>query len=194
MTALELRAIARGFVPALTEVFTRISERLTALEAKERGLDGAVGPQGPKGEQGRDGRDGLPGLPGQNGADGRPGVDGKDGLGFDDLKVVTDGRRRTTYRFIQGDRIREFTVVTATVLDCGVWSEERAYEKGDAVTWASSWWIAQQDIEKAQKPGEGQTAWRLAVKRGRDGKEGKQGPAGPVGPKGDKGDPGRNYS
>ena len=51
------------------------------------------------------GRDGQPGLPGRDGA---PGKDGADGLGFDDLHVERINERRVVFKFIRGDRMREF--------------------------------------------------------------------------------------
>jgi hypothetical protein len=55
------------------------------------------------------------------------------------------------------------------VLDRGIYKPETEYLKGDGVTWAGSWWIAQID-KPADKPGVSEQ-WRLAVKRGRDGKD-----------------------
>jgi len=167
--------------------------RVTQLEVKERGLDGAVGPQGPPGPPGRDGMS-VVGPPGRDGKDavGKDGKDGADGLGFDDLEVCHDGERVVTFRFIRGDRIKESAVTFPIVLDRGVYQAGRMYEKGDGVSHASSFWIAQGPT--AEKPGSGATKWRLAVKAGRDGADGKPGPQGVMGLKGEKGDPGRNYS
>jgi hypothetical protein len=69
--------------------------------------------------------------------------------------------------------------------------EERAYAKGDSVTWGGSQWIAKEATEA--KPGDSAPsarAWQLAVKAGRDGKQGPHGPQGTKGEKGDKGDRG----
>lgn len=52
--------------------------------------------------------------------------------------------------------------------DAGVWTEGKAYLKGDGVTWGGSFWIAQDDTSDKPDIGKG---WRLAVKRGRDGKD-----------------------
>ena len=101
------------------------------------------------------------------GIDGKDGAPGAPGLGFDDLDVVHDGERNLTLRFMRGDQIREFSIVLPAVLDRGVWREGE-YQKGDAVTWAGSLWIAQQDTSEKPDAGKG---WRLAVKRGRDGKD-----------------------
>jgi hypothetical protein len=56
-------------------------------------------------------------------------------------------------------------------IDRGVYRPEEKYLKGDGVTWAGSWWLAQVN-EPTDKPGISDQ-WRLAVKRGRDGKDGK---------------------
>lgn len=146
----------------------------------DRGEKGDTGERGPEGPAGRDGRDGLPGVPGtagekgMDGRDGRDGTngmdgrDGKDGLGFDDLEFSHDGERGFVLRFVQGERVKEFPFTLPVVLDRGVYKAEAAYAKGDAVTWAGSLWIAQEDT--AEKPDTGK-GWRLAVKRGRDGKD-----------------------
>jgi integrin beta 3 len=78
------------------------------------------------------------------------------------------------------------------VLDRGVYQAGRTYEKGDGATYGGSFWIAQDAT--SEKPGDGATKWRLAVKAGREGREGKPGKDGGPGPKGEKGDPGRNFS
>lgn len=188
MTMKDIAAIARGLAP----LFQAIAARLAALELKDKGLDGAPGPRGPAGPQGpagRDGRDGLPGVPGEKGQDGKHGRDGQDGLGFDDLVILHDGARNVTFRFVQGDRIKETTVTFPVVLDQGVFKAGQAYQKGDGVTWAGSFWIAQ--APTTDKPGDGATAWRLAVKAGR---EGKAGPVGPAGRDGQDGRPGRDLT
>jgi len=189
MTKQDVLAIARGLAPMLRDLYVRV----TQLEIKERGIDGAVGPQGPPGPPGRDGMS-VVGPPGRDGKDaaGKDGKDGADGLGFDDLEVCHDGERVVTLRFIKGDRIKESAVTFPVVIDRGVYQAGRTYQKGDGVTWAGSWWIAQDTT--SEKPGNGATKWRLAVKAGRDGSDGKSGPQGPMGPKGDRGDPGRNFS
>jgi integrin beta 3 len=107
------------------------------------------------------GRDGDPGRPGD------PGRDGLDGFGFDDLVVDYDGERQVTFRFTQSDRVKEFPVCLPIVLDRGVYRAEQEYERGDAVSFGGSLWIAQQAT--ADKP-ETSAGWRLAVKRGRDGR------------------------
>lgn len=172
------------------------------------GAPGIAGKDGADGEPGKDGRDGI-GLAdafidrsgllvltltngeartfgeimGKDGAPGQPGRDGQDGVGFDDLEFTSDGGRNFMVRFVKGERIKEFPFRLPVVLDAGIWNPEKAYEKGDAVSFGGSIWIAQEDTR--QKPEHG-GSWRLGVKHGRDGKAGKDGA------KGDPGEPGRS--
>lgn len=101
-------------------------------------------------------------------ADGKDGRDGTDGLGFDDLAVDYDGERGVTLKFTRGDVCKTFHLEMPVVIDRGVYKPGSPYQKGDAVTWGGSLWIAQKDAP-ASKPGE-DGGWRLAVKKGRDGK------------------------
>lgn len=166
----------------------RLEKRFAVLEMKERGIDGAPGPAGPQGESGRDG---LPGVPGRPGLDGAPGLDG---LGFDDIGVKYDGERTITVEFMRQDgeqlRRKSFPIRIPVLLDQGVYRAERSYEKGDAVTYAGAVWFAQ-GATTGQKPGEGATPWRLAVKAGR---EGRQGAPGEPGKDGTPGKDGRDFT
>jgi hypothetical protein len=92
----------------------------------------------------------------------------RDAFGFDDLTVEHDGERNIVLRFVRGDQTKEFPLTVPVVLDRGVWREGE-YQKGDAVTWGGSLWIAQEKTSEKPETGAG---WRLAVKRGRDGKDG----------------------
>ena len=51
----------------------------------------------------------------------------------------------------------------------GTWAEGRTYGAGCCVTFRGSIWCA--GAETREKPGDGQTAWRLCVKRGADGRD-----------------------
>lgn len=106
---------------------------------------------------------------GENGKDGADGRDGVDGLGFDDLSADYDGERTITLKMQRGEQVKDFTFTMPVVIDRGVWSEGKAYDAGDAVTWAGSVWIAQKATTEKPDDGDG---WRLSVKRGRDGKAG----------------------
>lgn len=174
MTLKDLAVLAKGFAPVLA----KFEHRLSAVETKEKGLDGDVGPRGRDGEQGipgRDGRDGVQGLRGEKGADG---INGVDGLGFDDLSVLHDGERTVTFRFIKADRIKEFTVTIPAVIYRGVYAEGKTYTHGDTTTWAGSLWHCNEPT--TTKPGDGSKSWTMAVKRGRDGKDGQDAPSLPV--------------
>jgi hypothetical protein len=117
------------------------------------------------------------------------GTDGRDGLGFEHLDLIVDEERGCVLCFVLGDQRKEFRL--PIVLDRGVYRTGRTYGKGDGVTFGGSFWIAQDTT--SEKPGDGATKWRLAVKAGREGREGKSGAPGQPGPKGDRGDPGRDY-
>lgn len=76
-----------------------------------------------------------------------------------------------------------------TMLYRGIYASETAYEPGDTVTWAGSLWHCQRAArgETPDAPGDGDRAWRLVAKRGRDGRDGKDGARGERGPEGPAG-------
>lgn len=188
MTRADLSALVRGVAPVLREY-------MAIVQAKDRGLDGAIGPAGAEGKSGRDGqpgipgRDGLRGEKGDTGADGAAGAVGRDGtLEGASLEQVDE----RSWRIVRADGTPLAGLFkNHATLDRGVYQAGRTYEKGDGVTYGGSFWIAQDATN--EKPGDGATKWRLAVKAGRDGREGKPGKDGGPGPKGDRGDPGRNF-
>lgn len=170
--------------------------------AGEAGAAGERGERGEKGEPGIAGKDGasilalvidrdghlqatlgdgqtrdlglIVGKDGAAGVDGKAGIDGaagRDGLGFDDLDVVEtdDG---VFLRFTRGDAVKDFRL--PIIRECGIYKEGQTYRRGDGVTWAGSFWIAQDETKEKPDSGKG---WRLAVKRGRDGKDGVMKPA-----------------
>ena len=187
MTRNDLTAIVRGLSPVLKDF-------MAVVAAKERGLDGAVGPIGPQGNPGRDGQPGVPGRDGKDGEGkvGEKGDNGKDGRdGTLEGATIEDVDERTI-RILRADGSELGRKTFHVPIDRGVYQAGRAYEKGDGVTYGGSWWIAQD--KTAEKPGDGATKWRLAVKAGREGREGKPGKDGHPGPRGEKGDPGRNYT
>ncbi|MBV2181688.1 MAG: hypothetical protein KUL86_10715 [Castellaniella sp.] len=92
----------------------------------------------------------------------KDGRDGKDAAPIESLEI-TQTERSVTIKLGSVER----TIKLDTILDRGVW-EQKQYEKGDAVTYGGSLWIAQQDTTDA--PGASK-AWRLAVKKGRDGRD-----------------------
>ena len=180
------------------------------------GRDGIDGKPGEKGDPGADGRDGVgmaglvidragcciatmtdgtvrelgpivgrDGAPGERGADGKDGRDGIDGLSIEDLSAEFDGERTLTLRFARGEIVKEIPVNLAIPIDRGVYKAGSLYERGDAVSFGGSLWIAQKQTD--EKPGNGEGAWRLSVKHGRDGRDGKDGAKGDRGPEGKAG-------
>lgn len=51
----------------------------------------------------------------------------------------------------------------------GVWAEKMRARVGDCTTYQGSLWICERGTTK--RPGDGDSGWKLAVKRGRDGKD-----------------------
>lgn len=100
----------------------------------------------------------------ENGKDGRDAIELKD---FD-IELSEDGRTIKMYLKTDSETI-ERSLKIPTMIDRGVYRDSNTYEKGDAVTYAGSLFIAQSDDPKG-KP-ETSSDWRLAVKRGRDGRE-----------------------
>lgn len=156
------------------------------------GTDGAHGERGPQGEKGmdglhgRDGRDGAPGLPGtpgekgldgRNGVDGLNGKDGQDGRGFDDFDLVLDETRGWILRLAQGERVKEWEL--GIPFDAKVWTAGVTYPKGAGTTWDGHYWIA--TAQTSDPPGEGNPAWRMAVRRGKTGRQGERGKDGAPG-------------
>lgn len=162
-----------------------VNRRIDNLPAPEKGDKGDKGEKGDKGDPGRDGLDvkdmfradggrliavmsdgstrDLGVFVGKDGKDGEP---GRDGLGFDDMRM--EEREDGCYLvFERGEIVKEFRL--PVVIDRGVYSAGKVYRKGDGVTWAGSFWIAQEDTSEKPDTGKG---WRLAVKKGRDGKDG----------------------
>jgi hypothetical protein len=74
--------------------------------------------------------------------DGRDGVDGKDGnpgptgLGFDDIDVTVGEDGRTIVLALERDDLRQsFELALPVWIYRGIYEAERAYERGDVVTW-----------------------------------------------------------
>jgi integrin beta 3 len=201
---------------SIAESAINICRRLDALETKApapgvdgkdgrdglNGTDGANGLDGKDGANGRDGndgRDGQPGVPGVAGRDGAPGERGEKGLDgapgrdgtLEALRVEAVDER--TWRLVRADGtpIDGATLAFTVPLYRGVYAAGTSYAKGDAVTFGGSLWIAREAT--SAKPGDGATAWQLAVKAGREGREGKPGAPGVNGAKGERGEPGRDY-
>jgi integrin beta 3 len=181
----DTETIADVVVAAVRAATAPLVARVAALETRAV-VAGPPGRDGADGRDGQPGRDGAPGARGEKGLDGAPGRDGTlEGASLDQV----DAR---AWRLLRADGTPLAGVFTApAVLDCGVYQAGHTYAKGDGVTFGGSFWIAQDAT--SEKPGDGATKWRLAVKAGREGREGKSGKDGAPGPKGDRGDPGRDY-
>lgn len=170
-------------IPAM--VADAVEEAVKSIPAPQDGKDGAPGERGEPGRDGLDVKDlfradggrlvavmsdgstkdlgvfvGKDGEPGQNGADGK---DGADGLGFEDMDFEQDEHGRVTAKFQRGDLVK--SVRLPGIVDRGPFKVGEGYEKGDAVSYGGSLWIAQEPT--GDKP-DGSKAWRLAVKKGRD--------------------------
>lgn len=143
----ELASVMREFVTAQQ---APLIERINALEAIEKPV------QGEKGERGDQGPPGAAGAP---------------GLSFEAFvfDVKHDGERNFSFEWLDASGVRQSrSFEVPIVLDRGVYRGGENYRKGDLVTFGGSGWIAQE--ETSDKP-ELSKAWRLAVKRGRDGKD-----------------------
>ena len=187
----------------------------------ERGVKGEPGPAGADGEDGRDAlqmeiRDGIDearSYPRGTVAAFRGGViratRKTDPIG-DDLRsagwmVLMDGVADVTHA-LQDERSLVITTTRTSgatsraelrapmMIYREIFRDETAYEPGDAVTWDGSLWHCQRACkgERPNAPGaDGDRAWRLVAKRGRDGRDGKDGAPGP---QGREGPPGRDLT
>lgn len=164
-----------------------VDDFLSAIPAPKDGADGRDGKDGDPGEKGADGiglavalidRDGnlvvtltngeTKALGAVVGKDGDPGEKGADGIGFDDMTLDYDGERTLTFLFQKGERIEERRFTVPVVLDRGVYRPDGVYDKGDAVTYGGSLWIAQRETKA--RP-DSSADWRLSVKAGRNGRD-----------------------
>lgn len=124
----------------------------------------------------------------------KDGLDGKDGtngidLGPEDLVAFDlDADTRTaTLTFRRGDVEKTLTAtVSGMVVYRGVYTVGHTYERGDAVTYAGSVWIAKQAtvVRPDEHTADGVRDWTLSAKRGREGKTGQTGAKGKDGSNG----------
>jgi hypothetical protein len=103
---------------------------------------------------------------------GRDGKDGEPGMGFDDLEVTFDGHRTMVFKFTRGEKAKEFSFLIPVPLYREVFEEGTTYCRGDMVTFGGSIWHCVEP-STITRPGDGNPAWKLATKRGRDGKDGR---------------------
>lgn len=95
--------------------------------------------------------------------------DGLDALSLEDIDItLSDDGRTVKMTFKDSSRQIEKSIKLATILDKGVFKDGAQYEKGDAVTFGGSAYVAQKDLPGG-KPG-ASNDWRLFAKRGRDGR------------------------
>ncbi len=88
--------------------------------------------------------------------------------GIADIQIEYDGERavKIVTEKSSGEVVAKDFLIPI-VIDRGVFKEGQAYAKNDGITFAGSFWIAQKDAPQG-KPGDGNSDYRLAVKRGRD--------------------------
>lgn len=196
---LDVEKFVGGLHDYLSKAFAPLVKRLEALEARqpERGEKGETGPAGAAGAPGLAGVDGKsvtladlePLLKSmqdswaldferraqalfQKAVDSMPkpqdGKDGIDGIGWDSMRVEHDGRRSFEFVFTKDGADHPYKFTIPCLIDVGFYREGMSVEKGDGVTFGGSYWIAQEDTDT--KPGVGNPAYRLAVRKGRDGK------------------------
>lgn len=113
------------------------------------------------------------------GKDGAPGKDGKDGLGFDDLGIEYDERRRSYLTFKRGDDVQRFFLRGAFQ---GVFVEGTPYKRSDTVIWDGGQFESLIDNDGSVKPNDrvkdGPQVWQLSVMRGKQGERGTKGEKG----------------
>jgi hypothetical protein len=76
------------------------------------------------------------------------------------------------FKFTRGERTKEFSFVLPVPVYRDVFKEGTTYCRGDMVTFGGSIWHCAEP-STITKPGEGNPAWKLATKHGRDGKDGR---------------------
>ena len=166
-----------------------VSKAVAAIDLSAlRGKDGEKGDPGADGRDGNDAvldkdalvrevisliptpKDGKDGRRGEKGIDGRDGRDGKDGIAsLDDLRAEVAKAVEQSVGPTVEKQVAESFAVLPTLQYRGVFREGSGYPAGSVVTWAGSAWHA--DEATKEKPGEGQTAWTLMVKRGANGRD-----------------------
>lgn len=163
------------------------------LTPAKDGEPGRPGKDGSPGKDGKPGQDGV-GVAGamidrcgnlvitcSNGAicelgpvagkDGDPGRDGRDGFSLSsfDATLMEDGRT-VVLSFDGAEQTFAVELALPAMIYRGVWRDDRAYQRGDTVTWAGSLWHCDA-AETSEKPESQEKHWTLAAKRGRDGKD-----------------------
>lgn len=101
----------------------------------------------------------------------KDGKDGRNAIDVEGFDLTLDGRDLTISLKRDDAVVASKSIRIPAVEYLGVFKEgfDHMYQKGDAVTFGGSLWIAEKD-NPVGKP-EQSPDWKLAVKRGRDGKE-----------------------
>ena len=98
------------------------------------------------------------------------GKDGRDAIPIENFDVsLCPDLRTVKFSLSDGEKSIEKEIKIPAILDRGVYSSNKSYEQGDAVTYAGGIFIAQ--VDNPTGAPETSQDWRLAVKRGRDGRE-----------------------
>jgi hypothetical protein len=98
--------------------------------------------------------------------------DGKDATELADFDLLVDEEARTvTLTMGTAEGAKSVTRKASWLLDRGIYSAGKSYDRGDTVSWGGNLWIAQVDGTKTM-PAEAEPEWRLAVRKGRDGRNG----------------------
>lgn len=106
--------------------------------------------------------------------------------GLHDAKLELSDDGRTVHMGLQmtGGAVIEKRLAVPAMIYRGVWKDGDGYEKGDSATRDGSVWVLMTE-KQAGKPGDADSGWQLAVKRGTHGRDGIRGE------KGDRGAEGR---
>lgn len=143
-----------GVAPTVSEVAAvferRFSDLALAWERQARDLFDKAVDKMPIPKDGKDGRDALP-------------------LESFDMVLAEDGRT-VIFKMQSAECSKEHRIKFPTVIDRGRFNKELAYDAGDGVSYAGSFWIAKCD-NPLGTPGSGETDWRCAVKRGEKGRD-----------------------
>jgi hypothetical protein len=91
------------------------------------------------------------------------GKDCEPGLGFDDMTVEFDGHRCLTFRFVRGEKTKEFRFALPVPAYKEVYRPEGTYFLGDMVSFGGSLWCCMAPVTTT-KPGQVSPDWRLACK------------------------------
>lgn len=143
-----------GVAPTVSEVAgvfeRRFSDLALAWERQARDLFDKAVDKMPIPKDGKDGRDAFP-------------------LESFDMVLEEDGRTVTVKMQTQHGMV-EKCLKFPSVIERGPFVKGKAYEAGDGVSYAGSFWVAKCDNPQGT-PGSGETDWRCIAKRGRDGRD-----------------------